>query len=129
MDYGNSGAEFNWSYVGGQGGNGGQGMTYPQMGQMGQGSYGSGGGQQWLHSNQGYQNSVPNSTPPAPFEAYNQSMMRYTNVHKAGGGMGHMGMGGMGGSYGGYGSGMNRNGLGHAGGGMGQNANSGYSSW
>lgn len=33
MDYGNnSGAEFNWSYVGGQGGNSGQGAnTYPQV--------------------------------------------------------------------------------------------------
>ncbi|XP_030555213.1 uncharacterized protein LOC115758621 isoform X1 [Drosophila novamexicana] len=142
MDYGNSGAEFNWNYVGGvgQSGQGGQGMSgyNPQVvSQMSQGGYSSGlGGGQWLHSNQAnphsnyQQGMASNSTPPAAYEAYNQSMMRYANLPKSeGGGMGQMGMSAMGGNYGAYAAGMNRNGLGHAGAGMGQGANSGYTSW
>ncbi|XP_034098106.1 heterogeneous nuclear ribonucleoprotein A3 homolog 2 isoform X1 [Drosophila albomicans] len=146
MDYGNSGgAEFNWNYsMGGNGGSG-QGMPiYPQMGQMGQMGQGQGfdGGQQWLHSNQAnqgqsYQSAMPQGqASPSPFDDYNQSMMRYTNLPKTeGGSMGQqqqhggqaMGMNAMGNSYGGYPGGMSRNGLGNPGAGMGQGStNSGY---
>ncbi|XP_034473225.1 glycine-rich cell wall structural protein 2 isoform X2 [Drosophila innubila] len=143
MEYGNTGgAEFNWNYsMGGNGGGGGgdQSMPiYPQMGQMGQMDAGYGGGQQWLHSNQGnaqnYQPSMPQGqASPSPFDGYNQSMMRYTNLPKTeGGSMGQqqegqsMGMNAMGNNYGGYSGSMSRNGLGNPGAGMGQGANSGY---
>ncbi|KAH8306754.1 hypothetical protein KR044_012575 [Drosophila immigrans] len=137
MEYGNTGgAEFNWNY---SMGGGGQSMpVYPQMGQM---NSGFGGGQQWMHSNQGnqgqsYQSSMPQSQgSPSPFDDYNQSMMRYTNLPKSEGvSMGQqqqqggqsMGMNAMGNSYGGYPGAMSRNGLGNPGAGMGQGANTGY---
>ncbi|EDV98817.1 heterogeneous nuclear ribonucleoprotein A2 homolog 1 [Drosophila grimshawi] len=140
MDYGNNGTEFNWSYMGGQGGGhggqAGQSMSvYPQMGQMNPGDYANtinGGGRQWLHSNQAnnFQPAMsPSTSQSAPYEAYNQSMMRYANPHKTGGegmGMGQMGMSQMGGNYGGYGGGMSRNGLA---GGMGRGAQNGNSNW
>lgn len=112
MDYGNNagGAEFNWNYsMGGNGGGAsgasGAGMNvYPQVSlqthdkslllpynrQMGQMDTGYGGGQQWLHSNQAnthnYQSSMPQGqTSPGPFDDYNQSMMRYTNLPKTDG--------------------------------------------
>ncbi|KAL7740138.1 hypothetical protein ACLKA6_015972 [Drosophila palustris] len=141
MEYGNTGgAEFNWNYsMGGNGGGGGQSMPiYPQMGQMDTAGYG--GGQQWLHSNQShaqnYQSSMPQpqgQASPSPFDDYNQSMMRYTNLPKMeGASMGRqqggqsMGMSAMGNNYGGYPGSMSRNGLGNPGAGMGQGANSGY---
>ncbi|KAH8403072.1 hypothetical protein KR222_003889 [Zaprionus bogoriensis] len=147
MDYGNSGgAEFNWNYSMGGNGGGGSAPMYTQMGQMNPAGYG--GGQQWLHSNQNHGNS-PNYQMPmsqgatnSPFDDYNQSMMRYTNMPKAdgksdmyGSGMEHdstMGMNSMGHSYGGYPSTMTRNGLGNPGAGMGQGGGSagfGGSSW
>ncbi|KAH8377675.1 hypothetical protein KR093_006597 [Drosophila rubida] len=154
MEYGNTGgAEFNWSYMGGMGGGGGGGgggmggggaggqsmPVYPQMGQMHTGF--GGGGQQWLHSNQanqghGYQSTMPQGqASPSPFDDYNQSMMRYTNLPKTDSGSmvpqqqqggQSMGMNAMGNNYGGYPGSMSRNGLGNPGAGMGQGANSGY---
>lgn len=67
------------------------------MGQMGGNNGGYGGGPQWLHSNQGHGNPASQSNYQmsnmgqgqgqngGPFDDYNQSMMRYTNVSKVGG--------------------------------------------
>ncbi|ALC39314.1 CG14926 [Drosophila busckii] len=145
-------AEFGWDYMGGGGG---APNMYPQMGQVNPSSFG--GGQQWLHSNQNHGGNYASSMPqgqasPAPFEDYNQSMMRQFAMPKSEGKANmynmqgaqqdnSMGMSPMGG-FGGYPSSMSRNGLGTpgAGGGMGGGmgagmgagmggaANSGYSS-
>lgn len=115
MNYGNTGgAEFNWNYSMGSNGGGGASPMYPQVSeqdwstkqsinqsiksQMGQMSNNAdyGGGSQWLHSNQShggnpgsqsnYQMShMGQGQSGSPFDDYNQSMMRYTNVSKADG--------------------------------------------
>jgi len=51
---------------------------------------GYGGGQQWVHSNQAntqnYQPSMSQGqASSSPFDDYNQSMMRYTNLPKTDG--------------------------------------------